>query len=339
MTDALWVQASGVSYTAEEDRKLINAIFTDGVVRGLELSNGGGLNVNIAAGAATIADGDGGSYLAVLDSTTSALVSANTTASVYMQVNETTGVVSLTAGSTPTNPYITIGSATTNASAITSVSYSARATAAFRASGSSSASYVSRSGDVMTGSLTAPTLIGYGSGTFMASSAGVYAQQGIRVGSQSYTTKRAFLEAMQTTVQSVPANIWTTINFNAVTRETNDYGTPYANSSTAPLGSYWRMPVAGMYSISGLVGFITYPSSSTSLLVRVTGFNTNYCGVTNYNLEGEAYSNCVPFNTTAYFPAGALMNVQAFHANAAAMSTAAAYTSKPTLQVSLIEAY
>jgi hypothetical protein len=103
MAEALW--ASGGSYGPDEDRKLIAAIFraagTGGVVSGMAVSPGVGLNVTIEGGVNSfvlINDGDGGAYLHNNPSAATLAITGNTSGSVrvdtvYATVNATTGIV------------------------------------------------------------------------------------------------------------------------------------------------------------------------------------------------------------------------------------------------------
>ena len=71
MSEALWLQLSGVDYAASEDRRAISALSSPGVVNGLGITITSGLQVSIAAGTAIIDDGAGGCYVAYTTGATS----------------------------------------------------------------------------------------------------------------------------------------------------------------------------------------------------------------------------------------------------------------------------
>lgn len=100
MAEALY--ASGGSYDAAEDRKLIRAIFragtTGGVISGMGLSVGTGLNVSIDPGYFVVNDTTSGAYLGYITATETVPISVNTTGTtrvdtIYVTVNATTGVL------------------------------------------------------------------------------------------------------------------------------------------------------------------------------------------------------------------------------------------------------
>jgi hypothetical protein len=111
MAEALWVQQSGVTYGADEDRRLVSAMSTEGVVSGLVITATGGAGISVSAGTAIISDGAGGAYVAYTTAATS-LTMPNGTTNIYIQVNTTTAQVTVTSGSTPSSPYLTLAAIT-----------------------------------------------------------------------------------------------------------------------------------------------------------------------------------------------------------------------------------
>lgn len=103
MAEALW--ASGGSYGPDEDRKLLAALFraagTGGVISGMAVSPGVGLNVTIQGDDNSfffINDGSGGTFVQHNPSAVTVSISGNTSGStrvdtVYATVNATTGAV------------------------------------------------------------------------------------------------------------------------------------------------------------------------------------------------------------------------------------------------------
>lgn len=100
MVEALY--ATGGSYEAAEDRKLIKALFqaagTGGVISGMTVTPGTGLNVTVAPGFFVVNDSTGGAYLGYITASETVSISGNTSGSsrtdtVYVQVNTTTGAL------------------------------------------------------------------------------------------------------------------------------------------------------------------------------------------------------------------------------------------------------
>lgn len=129
MAEALWSANSGVDFSAEEDRRLIGAIWPQtGVLDGLTVTPGTGRAVSISSGRCVIPDGEGGSYLAYFDSATTNLaiaanVGAARTDGIYVTVDDPgTGEATVVAvtGNTPvpTDPYVLLATVAvaTNAS-------------------------------------------------------------------------------------------------------------------------------------------------------------------------------------------------------------------------------
>lgn len=127
MAEALWVQQSGIEYSAAEDRRAISALGGVGIVNGLSVTAGTGLQAEVSAGTAIVDDGDDGAYVAYTTSTTTLTLSPNATTSVYVKVNTTTAEVTVVSGTLPTDPYLTLGSVVTGASSVTSATNTAAA--------------------------------------------------------------------------------------------------------------------------------------------------------------------------------------------------------------------
>lgn len=107
MSEALY--ASGGSYDAAEDRKLIRAIFfasgNGGVIRGMAVTPGIGLNVAIGGGFFVVNDTTSGSFLAYNVGSATVAIPGNTSGAtrtdlVYASVNATTGAVTYARGAT-----------------------------------------------------------------------------------------------------------------------------------------------------------------------------------------------------------------------------------------------
>ena len=290
MVEALWVQASGVSYSAQEDRRLITAIFTEGVINGLVLNIGTGLNTNVTAGNAVVDDDSGyGSYLAALDSTTPIAITANTTENIYLTVDPTTGVCSLAAGSAPANPYLVLGSATAGASSITSVTgTSSRQAASFRAQGSSGA-FIRKAGESGIGDLSMNNLDVLGSAYVLGA---VHAGQGIYLGSANNPTRRANASVYRnSTSQSLPAGTQTPVSFNTVYRNISDYASNIYNGVNP---DRFYAPVSGVYLFSGQLAGMAYIGTG-----RIGGVIYQYLGsqiVASYGLPNVNSADADPFS-------------------------------------------
>jgi hypothetical protein len=249
-SDALWVQASGVSYSDIEDRKLIHAIFADGRVEGLELSVGAGLDVRVAPGSAVIRDATHtGSYLAVLDSATSRPIPANSAnVALYLTVDPVTAEVAVAAGpSVPTLPFYVLGGATSGASTVAAASHANRVLSDFTPA---IGRYLKRAGDTITGPIS---LDGGGSisrpGAFLLDGNGIQAQQGIRIGNAAVPTKRYMSRHERTTSQNIPSGTWHAVDLDDLwARGFNDYSPSNADTFS---GATWTVPVSGWYHLTG----------------------------------------------------------------------------------------
>jgi hypothetical protein len=186
MAEALWIQQSGVDYSAAEDRRLVSAMSTFGVVTGLVITPTSGLQVSVSAGTAIVDDGAGGAYVAYTTSATVLTLPASATTNIYIIVNTTTGVVTVTSGSTPASPYLTIGAMTTNGSAVTSTAL----TPITRALPPNAAgAYLKLTGGTVTGPTTfSSTVTTTG---LVTANGGLYAPDGVRLGG-TYPTARHY---------------------------------------------------------------------------------------------------------------------------------------------------
>ena len=55
-TEALYSQLAGVSYSAQEDRRMLAALASPGVVNGLKITAGAGRNITVGLGTAIVSD-------------------------------------------------------------------------------------------------------------------------------------------------------------------------------------------------------------------------------------------------------------------------------------------
>lgn len=304
MAEALWVQASGVSYSAQEDRQLIHAIFTDGVISGLVLLTGSGLNVNVSAGLAAISDSSGyGSYLGVLDATTPVAVTANTTSTIYLTVNPTTGQCTLASGSAPSNPYLTLGSATAGPSTVTSVTGASSRTKSFFRSGGGS-EFILKAGDSDIGTLNnVQSLSVLGAAYFESFLTGYY---GIRLGGASGYLKRANARVTGG-AQNLPASTLTPITFGTIQRNISDYSSslnPAIISGGFPDRFY--APVSGVYELSGSVGFTS--TVTTGVVYTQIGIYDSSGSVVRYKYQPAINANS---GVASYVPFSALVEMTA----------------------------
>lgn len=272
MPEALWSQLAGVDYSAAEDRRLIWALSTPGIARGLTITAGVGRQVSVAAGAAVVDDGAGGAYIAYTTAAEVRTLPVSATTNIYIVVNPATAETTIEFGATPTNPYLTIGSAKTNATAIVSgsiVKASAKATPP-----AIGTNYVPLSGGVMSGALQAPRLVV--SGLFGVGGADLVpnAPAGVRLGG-TYPTARHYLHCSLKPVSGgsnqINNNAWEGLHWNPPSASNNvtDY-------TLKPMGSsdYAIWPgVAGYYLFSGHVSLNGNVSGTRSS--RITVWNQN----------------------------------------------------------------
>jgi hypothetical protein len=329
MPEALWVQAGSVSYAADEDRKLISALSTPGVSKGLALSIGSGLQVNVAAGVAIIDDGAGGAFVGYTTGTSTVTLPASTaTNNIYLVVDPATALTTVVAGATPSNPALQLGSAVTGATTVTSVTNST-----VRAQPPSLADAVVRkAGDTMTGALTVPSL---------ATTGEVNAAGGLKLGSAAQPTRRHYaIVSTSNSSTSVPVGAWTRVNFTgAVDGGTSDYGvTPHVGNGR------FQAAVNGFYLFSGYInwpvgtadteraGLIArFPKTNTSgtfaaanqgyvmtnpLIPQRSGVNTNSVFHCLFYLSADQYAcACVYHNSAAALAlAGGYMTFSLFQA-------------------------
>ena len=255
MAEALWVQAVGVDYSAAEDRRLISAMYTAGVVNGLIISAGTGLSASVSPGRAVVNDGTGGGYLCYFDSVTTVPLTASTTNTLSVIVNTATGQATL--GTTPTGNSQTIGTATTSGTGVTDVS---NVRAAADSPASASAKYVAVTGGRFTGQVSAPR---FTTAVFDVTDTYVSAPDGIRLGGAN-PTARHYARAFRSTTQAIPNSTWTPLAFNTVARQATDY-------TTAPVGDgqqFFAGP-PGSYQLSGSAFFESNPTGARrSRIVR-----------------------------------------------------------------------
>lgn len=247
MPEALWLQATGVEYSAAEDRRLIAAVYTPGVLDGLTITATTGANISVSAGRAIVDDGAGGAYLAYFDAATAKGLPLSSMTTVYVVVNTTTAVATIETGSTPVSPYVTLGSATTDGTSTTAVS-NVRAAAAPVSGGAS----LPLTGGTLTGTLTGTRFLI--PGAFNATSAGVTASKGIKFGGASGYTARHYARAYRDTSQNIASGAAPeAINFNITDRAVSDYGITAHNG--AGNGRRFYPGVAGDYLLTGSVMF------------------------------------------------------------------------------------
>src|SRR4051794_3953138 len=100
--EALWGTGVGVSYSADEDRRLISSIWNPGVITGVAITAGTGVAASVSSGLAVVSDGQGGAFLAYFDAaTTVSGLTASTSNSLYVTVDPTTFLATIVKGSAP----------------------------------------------------------------------------------------------------------------------------------------------------------------------------------------------------------------------------------------------
>lgn len=309
MAEALWYQVGSVDYTAEEDRRGLAAIATAGVSTGLEISAGAGLSVDVTAGDAFVDDGANGRGIAYFDSTTNVSLAGSATSTIYVTIDPTTALATMTAGAAPADPYLAIGTATTDASSVTSVSNVRDEAVPPALDGR----VLFLSGGTMTGALTVPTLTV--TGALTAGSSGLSAPDGIKLGGASNPTKRHWIRgkaAGGSTQQTTNGN-WTRVKLETVNNELTDYGSiQYGWLRTGNRAGQFVAPVTGLYNISGAIMFEKNNTGSRVSRVVVRDGDdvvyTRYCA----NLDpNEAGDDLIWVEATMRMAAGQSMEMQA----------------------------
>jgi len=320
MGDALWVPGTGVSYTADESRKLLYGIYTPGVISGLTLATGSGFNVNVSAGFAAVPDSSGtGMYLASLDTTTPRLISANATSSIYLVVDPVTATCTLSSGSVPTNPYLTIGQGTAGALNTTSVSTTGRSTADFR---STAGLFVKKAGDSISGPLTTTALT---VSTSLVVNGTAQLVQGARLGAAATPTKRLYLRMLRTTAQSIPdsstTNVWTTLTGFTSSPNTNDYGGTVVDLAAGKLIA----PVSGSYLVGGNATFANTAADKGKRRARIVMYDPANTLIWNIEMPRLSSSEVtdndhVVFNAAVSMGAGSYLLFQVQQGQGTALS-------------------
>ena len=241
MAEALWIQAADVSYSAAEDRRLISAMYTAGVIDGLTITAGVGLNATVSAGRCIVPDGTGGSYLCYFDTATTVPVSASATNTLMVLVNTTTGQATI--GTTAVGSRLVLGTATTSSTGVTAT---ARTAANADVPTAASAKYIPTGGGRLTGALSGPR---FTTASFDVTDTYVNAPNGVRLGGAN-PTARHYARAFRNTTQAIPTAEWTPLAFDTVSRQATDYG-------IAPIGQgpiFYAGP-PGSYLFSGSAMF------------------------------------------------------------------------------------
>lgn len=328
MVDALWSDASGVTYTDEEDRRLIKAMLTQGIVNGLVITASSGLNVNVTSGQAIVPDTGGvtgGSFLAYTTSDTSLGIPANTTRNIYITVNETTGAVGVSASAAaPVGlSYTLLGVATAGASTISSASNagSARAKPWNVESG-----YLPLAGGTITGNLTvngemrSPNI--HAPGLLQATAGSVNIPVGARLGTSGPLMK-AFAGAHmpggwgQTVANSANGvYTWVTCNVTNLEYNQNSYGTG------GMIGNRFKAPVTGLYQAEGCVLF-SDPAGANEGTRRAAILRRNAAGTGLWRKLGifpAAGHNMASVSAMMYLNATDTLELQAAHTQGASLS-------------------
>lgn len=298
MAEALWVQQAGVDYSATEDRRLISALSSVGVVNGLVISAGAGLQVSVSAGTAIVDDGAAGAYVAYTTTATTLTLPASATTNIYITVNTTTAVVTVTSGSTPAGPYLAIGSATTNGTVVTTIP-NAGISLSRALPPNAQGSYLKLTGGTVSGAttFTAPMT----ANGLITANGGINAPDGVRLGGAS-PTARHYIAITDTSTVTTTINRFATstdfsvresIQWNTASVGTTDYATNPFNPAT-PYD--FKAGVAGYYALSGYVNTTGATSATRRILFTVmTGTDITletYAGATKDDVV--TFSGVVP---------------------------------------------
>jgi hypothetical protein len=221
---------------------------TPGVASGLVITPTTGRQVSVSAGAAIVADGAGGCYVAYIDTATTLTIAATSTQNIYIVVDDPgTGATTVTAGTAPTDPYLTIGTATANASLVTTTAQqmNVRSIAVPPAmAGAGPAAPVYNSGGTMTGNLTVPTLTSTG---LITANQGLYSPIGVRLGSGGSTARH--MGSAGSTSGAATSGVWDRVVWTTTGYSISDYGV-----TARPAGTVrFHAGVTGDYAIGGHV--------------------------------------------------------------------------------------
>jgi hypothetical protein len=264
MPEALWVQGSGIDYSAAEDRRLISAIGTAGVLgNGLLLTGVSGPQVSISAGKAIVDDGGGGSYLAYFDGTTTKAIPSSGTTNVYVAVDPVTALATIETGAEPVNPHISIGSATASGIGVPTVS-NARASSQSAAQGTNVLSKFPTS-DVTTTETTGGRYVWAGAHDFQST---VRAEGGIAYGASG----SALLPGGVSII--IPTTAPVTVSHTAVTPRTVNWSggtaTTHGNATGLTNGTSQLMaPTAGLYAYSAHIRWDAESANNCTLWIWV----------------------------------------------------------------------
>jgi hypothetical protein len=249
VAEALWTSLAGVSYTDAEDRHLIGAVATEGVVSGLDITVSSGSTVSVSAGAAIINDGTPGSaYLAYTTGAISKTLPNNLTTAVYIAVNTSTAEVTIEIGTPPSGRSLQLGLVQVVNNVITATTAKTTAARALPPN----ASKILEAGGSVSGpiNLSASGSVSY-AGAFTVDQNGVNAIKGVKFPGRANYTGSYYHRVSRTVAQNIPRTVWTTIDFNATDMAINSYG----GASWDPTLNCFLAPVTGVYHVSGRCRF------------------------------------------------------------------------------------
>lgn len=246
MPEALWLQVAGVDYSAAEDRRLIKALSTAGVVEGLVITATSGTGISVSAGTAIIDTGTGEGYVAYTTAATTLTLPVSSTTNVFIKVDTATALVTVGQGTLPTaGTYLLLATVATNASTVTSTLPLTPTTRALPVN--VSGQYLKLSGGVVTGEVQATSLHVPNIIQANATLNTVNMPKGARLGG-SAAMSRCFARAHMEAAHTITSGVWTTLNMTAAV---NNYG---YQGGTAPYNTTtnrFTCPVAGVYAVMG----------------------------------------------------------------------------------------
>lgn len=247
MAEALWTQGTGATFSAAEDRRVIAAVLTPGVTSGLVIAAATGRQVTVSAGAAIVSDGAGGCYVAYIDTPATLTIPASSTQTVYIVVDDPgDGTSTVTAlSSAPSDPYLALGSATTNASAITGVSNvrSIAVPPSMAAGGPKEPFPVA--GGTFTSAIQAPRMVVPGILGAGSPDTTVNMPAGARIGT-SQVWGVCYSRAVSVAAQNIANDTWTTVNMETAYVNAGLWGARF-NVST----NRFTAPISGVYMLAG----------------------------------------------------------------------------------------
>lgn len=331
MADAL--PNAGTTTDPGEFRRLLARLFSPGVVNGLTLTAGTGLAVTVAPGNAAAGDANSITFLPYPAAVSLTALAPNAVTTVYATYRTTGDLQAYLTTAVPATPYEVVGTATTNATAVTSVDNStAPATTAGRRHQSEYPAVVGRY--FSTQAKIDASSFGLAVAGVLDATPGraVNAPLGVRLGATTAPMARYYVRTYRNATQSIPNNAWTPVGFNVDSVIRNDYATiDPASYPTPPHNAggdvtaqrrFYAGP-AGTYTFSGRITFDS-PAGAVAGDRRGRIIRYNSAGVAVWIIGTDSHSAVdtqrVAYDATIDMQRGDWVEFEALHTQGAALT-------------------